>query len=446
MAVGSISINGLLGGTAGKIDTDALVKALMAAKSMPKQQMQVAVAQQGKVTQAYQSINSTMSNVASVATSIKDAASWEVTKATSSLSSVVASSTAGASVGSTTFTVSALAAAQVSTVKADAGGIWVADHTAGIDIVAGKDADGNPVTHHLALDSGSVEDIAKAINGADIGVRAAVVNTDSGQVLQLSSAKTGLENGFSIAGMTNSAQQLTAAANAKVTVGDPLAGGYEISSASNTFANAMPGLTFTLGADSVGKDVSINVTSDNDKIASMVGSLVDSVNSAKLAIANYTGKGGVLQGDSTAISLNQDMSFVFSSATAAGKSLTDYGIDISKDGLASFDAAAFKAAYAADPTGTMTAIADSVAAPLKVTADSASAPVTGTISQIITSGNERVTDMNTQIDSMSERLSKVEDQLRTKYVSMQTALASLQAKGDWLTNMFKSMNGSSDDK
>lgn len=449
MAVGSISINGLLGGTAGKIDTDALVSALMAAKSMPKQQLQIQVAQQGKVTQAYQSVNSTMSAITTAADKLRDDASWIATKASSSSSNVVASSVSTAAAGTTTFTVSTLAQAQVSTVKAD-GGPWVADYTQGFDVTIGVDEDNNPIVHHLDLESDSVEDIAKAINSAGIGVRAAVINADDGsggttQVLQLSGGKTGAENAFSVAGLTQTASTITAAQDAKITVGNPAAGGYTISSASNTFTEAMPGVTFTLGAGSQGEDVTITVANDTSKVASVVKSLTDAVNSARLAIDNYTEKGGVLQGDSQVTSLTQDLSFVFSSATAGGKSLTEYGIEISKDGLVSFDQEVFTAAYSADPTGTMQAISDAVATPLKNISEATSAPITGSLSQAITSGNDRVTDLNKRIDVMTERLSSVEDQLRTKYIAMQTALAKLQSQGDWLTSMFKSMQSSTKD-
>jgi flagellar hook-associated protein 2 len=442
-ALGSIQINGLLGGTAGKIDTDALVNALMAAKSMPKQQLQLQVANQQKITQAYQGLNTTMQAISAAATKAIDTASWTATQATSSSSAVIAASTSTAANGSTTFTVNALAAAQVSTVKADpATGNWITDYTAGIDITIGVDASNNPIVHHIDLASGSVTDIAQAVNDAGIGVRAAVVNTDTGQVLQLSSAKTGVANGFSVAGLAQPAQQVTAAQDARVSVGDPAAGGYTISSATNTFTDAMPGVTFTVGAAALNQSVTISVSSDAPKIASMVGALVDSVNSAKLAIGTYTGKGAVLQGYSDVVGLSQDLSSIFSSATPNGKSLSDYGIDLTKDGVVTFDSDVFSAAYSADPNGTMQAISDAVTMPLKTIADAASAPVTGTISQTITSGNDRMTDLNGQIDAMTDRLNKTEEQLRLKYIAMQTALAKLQSTGDWLTSMFKSMDAS----
>ncbi|MBN9610570.1 MAG: hypothetical protein BGO26_16170 [Actinobacteria bacterium 69-20] len=448
--LGSISLTAstLLGGTAGKIDTDALVAALMAAKSVPKNQLQAQVTQQGQILTAYQSINTTMAGITTAAQNLLDTSSWSATKVTSSSTAVVASSTSAAAPGSTTFNVTQLATAQVSTVAADASGNWTADYTQGIDIAIGQDAAGNPVTHHLSLASGSVTDIAAAINNAGIGVRAAVVTVDdpanAGKtmpVLQLSSAKSGAANSFSVSGLASSANTISAAQDAKISVGNPAAGGYTISSSSNTFTNALPGITFSVNG--VADNVTLTVDSDTTTVAGTVQAMVSAVNSAKLAIGNYTDKGGVLQGNSDINGMTQDLSSVFSSATAGGRSLTDFGIDINKDGIVTFNADTFAAAYANDPTGTMQAIADSVATPLKTISDAASAPVTGSISQAITSANDRTTSLNQQISDWTDRLNTIQTQLQTKFIAMQTALARLQSQGDWLTNMFKSMQPSS---
>ncbi len=442
--LGSISITGsaLLGGTASKIDTDALINALMSAKSIPQKQLQLQVQNQAKTISAYQGINSTMAGITSAASSLMDTTGWSATKATSSSASVVASSTSTAPMGTSTFDVTALATAQVSTVAADASGN-VIDFSTNPTLtltVAGTD-------HVISLTSGSATDVAKAVNDANVGVRAAVINVDNPampgstmQVLQLSSAKTGAANTFGSAQLP-SMSTLVAAQDAQITVGNPAAGGYTISSATNTFTDAMPGVTFTVSKLETG--VTVSVASDTAKVANLVQSLVSAVNSAKLGIGTYTGKGAQLQGDSMVTSLNQDMSYVFSSATATGKSLSEYGIELTKEGVVSFDASVFTTAYNADPAGTMQTISDAVGTPLKAIADAASAPITGTLTQAITSLNNRNADLNTQIATWSDRLDNERTQLTLKYTAMQTALAKLQSQGDWLTSMFKSMDSSS---
>ncbi len=128
-------------------------------------------------------------------------------------------------------------------VRSSATAATIADPSAGIDIV-GSDS----VSHHVSLTDGSPAGVAAAINAAGLGVRAAVVNTDNGSVLQLTSTSTGLAGAFAVNGLTGVPQTLVAAQDAQISVGDPANGGYTISSSTNTFTNAIPGVTFTVSA------------------------------------------------------------------------------------------------------------------------------------------------------------------------------------------------------
>ncbi len=56
-------------------------------------------------------------------------------------------------------------------------------------------------------------------------------------------------------------------------MGDPAAGGYTVSSSTNTFNGVVPGVTFTVGA--VASDVTVSVGSDagaiSDKVKALIG-------------------------------------------------------------------------------------------------------------------------------------------------------------------------------
>lgn len=436
-ATGSVSFNAsqLLGGTAGKIDTDALIDALMAAKSVPQNQLKDRLAKQQTLNDNVQEMNRRMQGITAAATALTDLTFDGVpSKATSSLTSVVASSTGGAAAGSATFTVVQTATAQVSTVTA-AGA--VADYTQGLDLTIGS---GAPV--HIDLASGSATDIASAINKANAGVRAAVVNTDAGEVLQFTATKTGTDNGFSISGFANAVNDITAAANAQVSVGTG-AGAYTISSSTNTFTNAMPGVTFTVSPAAVSSDVTITVDDDVSALSGKMQALVDAINSAKGGIKTLTAKGGLFQGDSTMNGIGFDLANAISSGTADGKSLSEFGIDMDKDGVVSFDASKFSAAYQSDAAETLAAVGSGgFATAMRQVSEAASTPVIGTLAQATVSDQTKVDDLNTQIAKWDDRLAKEHDQLVLKYTAMQTALAKLQSTGDWLTNMFKSITDS----
>jgi flagellar hook-associated protein 2 len=451
-ATGSVSFNGsqLLGGTASKIDTDALIDALMQAKAVPQNQLKDQLTKQQTLNDNLQEMNRRMQGITTAAMSLTDLAFDGVpTKATSSLSSVVASSTGGAIAGSATFHVEQVAAAQVSTVVADGSGNWIGDYTQGIDITVGS---GDPV--HIALKSGSAADIASAINGADVGIRAAVVNTDGGQVLQFTATKTGTANSFAISGLTQAVtgdastdggRTIVSAQDAKISVGSG-AGAYTISSSTNTFTNAMPGVTFSVSADAVGHDTTITVDDDVSALSDKVQALIDAITSAKTGVKTLTVQGGLFQGDSTMNSIGFDLANAISSGTANGKSLTEYGIDMDKDGNVTFDASTFAAAYNADPEGTLAAIGSGgFASSMREVSEAASTPVIGTLAVAIDADQSKIDDLNTQISKWDDRLADAKTQLTLKYTAMQTALAKLQSTGDWLTSMFKSITDSQKD-
>lgn len=439
-ATGSVSFNGsqLLGGTAGKIDTDALIDALMQAKSIPQKQLQDRLTKQQTLGDNLQEMNRRMQAITTAALALTDLSFDGVpTKATSSLESVVASSTGGAIAGSATFHVVQTAAAQVSTVTADGA---VADYAQGLDLTVGS---GDSV--HISLSSGSAADIAAAINEADAGVRAAVVNTDAGQVLQFTSTKTGTANEFSISGFTNAVNDITPAADAQISVGTG-PGSYTISSSTNTFTGAMPGVTFSVSAAAVGSDVTISVGDDVSALSDKMQALVDAINTAKSGVKTLTAKGGLFQGDSTMNGIGFDLANAISSGTADGKSLSDYGIDMDRDGVVSFNASTFAAAYQSDAAGTLDAIGNGgFATAMREVSEAASTPVIGSLAVAIASDQSKIDDLNTQIAKWDDRLAKEHDALVLKYTAMQTALAKLQSTGDWLTNMFKSINDSQKD-
>jgi flagellar hook-associated protein 2 len=435
VSTGSISLSGLLGGTAGQIDTVALINSLMQAAAVPQNQLQDQLNKQQNLMTAYQAINTKATSLQTAAQALIDSTAWTATAATSSSSSVVATSTGTPAPGTTTFNVVRVASIQVSTVAADASGNVVSDPSAGITITG---ADGTP--HLVPLTSGSAADVASAINAGSLGVHASVVNTDTGTVLQLSSTTTGSNAAFSTSGFQTPAQTVVAAQSAQIAVGDPAAGGYTVSSQTNTFADAIPGVTFTVSAPA--NDVTVSVASDEQSLATKMQKLIDAANVARSEVMGDTAVGGPMQGTSAKNSLINSILSSVSQGTASGGSLKQYGIDMDKNGVLSFDASAFATAYAADPAGTQTAIAGSFAASLKTTAGNAIDPAYGSVTQAISSITTTESGLNKQITAWTSRLDDMKATLQQKYSAMETALASLQSQQTYLTSMLNSLDAS----
>jgi flagellar hook-associated protein 2 len=428
----SFNVSGLLGGMAGQIDTTALVQQLMQVQALPQTMLKNQLAVQQTTLSAYQAINTKFTALQTAVQGLTDAGAWQVTKATSSSDAVVATSSGSAAAGATTFDVKSLARAQVSTVAADGSGNVVADYTQGITIT-----DSAGVTHNIALTSAAASDVASAINGAGLGVRASVITTDTGTVLQMVASKTGTDAGFKAGGFSSPVNSVVTAANAQIAVGDPLAGGYTITSQSNTFTDAIPGVTFSVNALATG--VTVSVDTDVTALSAKVQALVDSANAVNSTIGQASAKGSVLDSNYDVKVLAQSVLSAVSAGAADGSSLKDYGIDLDKDGKISFDAAAFSAAFTADPAKTQSAV-NSFATSLNTVVNTAIDPAAGNITAGITSATDLSKDLNDRITEWTSRLADIQTRLQQKYAAMNAALAALQGQSTYLTNMLKSMN------
>jgi flagellar hook-associated protein 2 len=435
-STGSFSMSGLLGGTAGQIDVTSLIAQLMQAEALPQTQLKDQLTAQTSQLTTYQTINSKLAAVLTAGQKLTDATTWAATSASSSNAAVVATSSAGAPLGTTTFNVARTAQAQISTITAAADGTVVTTPANGITITG---SDG--VAHPIALSSGSATDVAAAINAAKVGVSANVVNTDSGQVLQLTSNKTGAANAFTFSGFDDPSPKTVATAqDAQISVGDPLNGGYTVSSSTNSFTNVIPGVTFSVSAPAT--NVSITVDNGLQAISDAVGSLVDSANAATAEMNKDTAQGAVLATNSTIESITQSMLYSVSRGTSTGACLTTYGITMDKNGVLSFDAAAFAAAFNADPVGTQSAITD-FATSLNTTTDGATNPTSGSITESISACTTSASKLNDEIGTWNDRLAKIKDAYTAKFTAMETALAKMQSQQTYLTSMFKSTTGNS---
>lgn len=424
----TFSFSGLSSG----IDTTSLISQLMTLAAQPQSALKTQLSTQQGVITDYQAINSKLTAFQTAADAVKSTDTWASAKASSSSSSVIASSTTGAIAGSSaTFNVTQLATAQISTLSAAAASV-VSNPSNGIDVT-----DQAGTVHHISLSDGSAATVASAINGAGVGVRASVVNTDSGAVLQFTGTATGAKSAFTITGTDSAPQTLVAAQDAKVAVGDQNAGGYTVSSSTNTFTNVIPGVAFTAGA--VVNNVTVSVASDSGAISDKVKAMVDAANALLTEVSNDTAKGSALEANFQMNAITQNVLNVISHGDSQGASFAGLGIQLTSKGSLSFDATAFASSYTADPAG-----AQKQASALANTLSSlASRTSINTVSPLINSGNSQVSNLTKQISDWDTRLASQQTALQAKYTAMEVALQKIQSTSTWLTSALASATGSS---
>jgi flagellar hook-associated protein 2 len=451
------TVDGLVSG----MDTTSMIASMMKIESQPKTLLQNKVSTAQYAVGSYQSVNSKLSALKNAADDLSQLSTWRAVKPTTTSSSVTAIATGGTSTqtGTLTFDVVSVAKAQAATTRvAAAGDITTA---AQFQIQIGSAA---PVTITLGADK-SAQAVSDAINSAGIGVKSSAVQTNAGDtVLQLTGSATGAANAFTVSGLTTASgpdlafATTTPASDALIQVGGPDAsGGYGVSSATNTFTGLMNGVSLTVGKEETG--VTLSVAQDVSGIAAKFKALVDAANATLTEVGNQTkydsgtNTASPLTGDFMVRQLSQSilsavsrgLSYDDNTLDANGDvtstthvdfgTLSKFGVQLDKTGQLTFKESAFTAAYNKDPNGITKAgmaFADQFEALAKTQSD--------TVTSAITSRNNQIESLNSQIDNWDVRLAARQDALSKQYAGLETALGKLKNQSTWLSGQLAGLS------
>jgi flagellar hook-associated protein 2 len=446
------SVDGLVSG----LSTSSLINQLMSVESAPQTALKTKVKTVQTAVASYQSVNSKLSALESAGYTLGQLSSWRGVKATSSSPAVTATATTSVTSGggSLTVDVKALARAQQMTLKVtthvdgDADGKpdaakapIIPDSQDKISITVGSD---NPVD--IAITDRSAEGIAAAINKAGLGVKAYVAKiSDTEGVLQLTGAKAGAANSFSITGLESSGSTgggpitTMPASDALIQVGDPDNGGFSVTNTSNTFTDLMSGVTLT--ATKVEDGVTISSEPDITGLADKFEALVAAANATLSEITKQTAydastkKGSPLTGDFMVRQISSTILSKVSAGLTDFGSLSGLGIQLTRDGQLSFNRDKFTSEYVADPTKIQKAgIAFAQAV------DTMASNQQKTVKAVITGRSNEINSINDQIDNWDVRLTARREALQRQYASLETALGKLKDQGSWLSGQLAGLS------
>jgi flagellar hook-associated protein 2 len=370
----SSSINLVSGG----LDVQGIVDNLIYVEQEPIRRMQKQSTQFQNKINAFQNINTKLSSVLDKVNAIlfkgdsvplQTPYSFEDRLVASVFSSIAASSsdesavratgTRGSSSGSFSISVSELASAQTSAAQNVAD---VATTTLGTGTISIQVGSGTAVDVTIDSSNNTLEGIRKAINAADAGVTATIVNDGTPTTpyrLIVSSNDTGTANTFTITpNLTGGAQTLSfsqvhAATNASFDVN-----GIAITKSSNTVSDVIDGVTLNLVAKTT-SPVIVSVKPDADAIVAALQDLASTyndVNSVINAQSKYdpnTKTAGILSGDSTVRSIQTSLQTIL--AQAVSNSYTSYavlgqvGFQFNRDGSATINESKLRDALDANP-------------------------------------------------------------------------------------------------
>jgi len=225
-------------------------------------------------------------------------------------------------------------------------------------------------------DDNSLQGIRDAVNAADLGVTASLVNDGSGFKLLFTSDETGKENGIKISvgdlsdasntddsGLSQLAfdPDPAAAANSHMTENmaakDALftLNGLTITSATNQVNSAVSGVTLTLkGATSPGSPVNISIAKNDEKITEAVTGFTEKFNElvdTLKQLSSYdsaNNQAGPLLGDSAVRSVESQLRKMISSSSRGAdgniSSIATIGITTDRSGKLSLDSSKFQSA------------------------------------------------------------------------------------------------------
>jgi flagellar hook-associated protein 2 len=237
-----------------------------------------------------------------------------------------------------------------------------------------KIGSGTPVSIAVSA-TDTVSDIASSINGAGAGVTASVLTDATGDRLLLRSSATGLAAAFTLAvtaetGVTTPTTELTdkvglsrlvagtatestvvtqVASDAAATVN-----GIAVTSTSNTFTNTISGVTFNALKQTSGP-VEVTVTKDTSAVSSNIDAFVKAYNDVNQLLQDATKydattkAAGLLQGDTTAVTLQNSLRNAIQSVTSGSSKYTrlaDVGITQQRGGDLLVDSAKLTSAFA----------------------------------------------------------------------------------------------------
>lgn len=341
----SISSIGLGSG----LDVKSIVSQLVALEKQPITALQTKDASIQTKIASFAQVKSLVSTFSDAASKLSLDSGWSALSITSSNSSALTATVSGvATPGNYSFTVSQLAQAQTS-----ASGTVAAGGTMGTGTITLQAGTGTAKTITIADgDDTSLSGIASKINDAASGVTASVVTDSTGQRLVLRSTDTGAASGFTVSTATNTEGSVSGglaglAFTVKQTAQDTKAqiNGVDVTSSSRNFTEAVPGLTFTASQVTTAP-VDVSVTADTATTKKNIQAFVDAFNavndllstSVKYDSDNKTA--GSLQGDSTAVSLQNTLRSMVGSVTSgtgAYSRLSDIGISVLRGGNLSVD-------------------------------------------------------------------------------------------------------------
>lgn len=475
MAVTLSGIGGSTGtlsaaGVGSGLDVKSLVSQLMAVEQQP---LALLTKQEAGYTAKLSGLGSVSGALSSLQTAAKAlvSASTDAYSAASSDNSVLTASAASAAVaGSYSVAVTALAQPQklisagvaastnpigsgaATTLSFQSGTITGGTLSNGIYTGATFAADPQKAAVTVTIDASNntLAGIRDAINAANTGFTASIINDGSGTPYRLSlvSNQTGAASSLrlSVSGdaaigsllgydpqtATQNLTQTLAARNAQLSVD-----GVAISSTGNTVSEAIQGVTLTLVKASPNPNpatATVTIQRDTGALTGALSALVSAYNGVNKALSGATAKGAALQGDWALLGIERQMRSILGGAEPTGKiftMLSQLGVSFQKDGSLAQDSTKVSAALSAnyDAAAALTAALGGTLGSAVTDMIGPTGPISGESDGL----NRSIKDIGKQRDALQVKLDAIQARYQAQFSALDTLLSSMNSTSSFLT-------------
>jgi len=458
MSAAPTSMSGLISG----LDSATLVQQLMALERQPIYDLERRVSVAERQREAYQDVNTRLLALKTAAEAVSGATTSEERAVTSSAPDAM-TGTASASAVEGSFTFRIMEIAQASQVGSDAQAAAFTFSGAGsIDI----DIDGVFAGSAAVAAGDTLQEAADAVNALGIDATASVLFDGTDYRLLVTSKVSGADGQLTVTDTTGdlSFNDITLGRDAEIRLGtdNPLT----ITSADNTFADVIPGLSFTVYRETLpatffpftsAETVTLTVgpaVSETD-MADRVKAFVDAYNDVVSRIDDLSlydaenEQTGLLQSDTTLRFIKSDLSrFVVDPVAGLPDALNmlfQIGITLDGDGTLQLDESILDTKLQEDLSGVEALFADAadgISERFSTRLDYITQPTGGQITYAIERLDEQISGFEDEIERLDALLDMREARLREEFVRMEVALAGLQAQSSFFLQQL-SLTGSS---
>ncbi|WP_116366345.1 flagellar filament capping protein FliD [Parahaliea mediterranea] len=329
----------------------------------------------------------------------------------------------------------------------------VADREAslGAGTIAVTLANGASTDIVIPAEASSLEAVRDAINAADAGVSASLVNDGSASPwrLVLASSETGTDAAIATVDFGDLAGSLAldaatevAARNAELNVN-----GIAIQSQSNSVADAIQGVTLNLVETG---SVALDIARDDEAVRTAVQGFVNSYNALQKTIGSLssynseTGSAGMLLGNNTLRSVESRLRGGMSAVEDGTLGmLSDIGVSLQLDGTLSLDGDRLDAVLEAQP-GELAAFfagdgesgfANRLAAVIDPMVQDG-----GLIDSATDALGDSIDALGLRYERMEQSIAATVSRYRSQFSQLDSLIASMNSTSDYLTQQFDMMN------